>query len=525
MTQAYLPRLAEAITPRSRPARRRPIVLAVAGLTALALVLSGRPTAAGEVVISVEGHLGFHPTGLYRVNTTTGAHALLSDFENPAQGPVATHPREMAQEPSGHLLVVTNEHVGGLGNQVAIFRVNPATGARTILCDVADPASGYVFSSIGDVAVGPSGRIYVVGSDFGVGQVVAQVNPITGHRTVVSDLQDATQGPVGSGFTHLAVEASGDLLLLLPGVLSDDVVRIDPITGQRTVVTSIYDPSENMSHRDLAVESSGAVLVLSYRTGSPAPLVLVPPKITRVDPASAAHALVSDYADPAQGPTYGAGNSVGFSDWLTVELSQRIVALSRWEVLRVHPVTGAREVVTPFWATQPNGLNAGTFWGLAALGPPCLMGPGALHPGCVRNVFEIEIGPWLVGCESVDCCPFCPLDSVVDWVIQVESVVPGDLAVVDVVRGNQSGPPRALTLQGDGVWLRDGRLLVQPGRTLLRTPMRLARQLALRIDQLGWWHGGGGLAERMLRVSVEAFLGRRLIHAQQFRFEAPATGR
>jgi hypothetical protein len=129
----------------------------------------------------------------------------------------------------------------------------------------------------------------------------------------------------------------------------------------------------------------------------------------------------------------------------------------------------------------------------------------------------------MIGCEAIDCCLFCPQDVVVDWVIQVESGVPGDLVLLDVLRGD-AVPGPALRVEGDGTWLRSGALLVQPGRTVLRTPMRLAREVALRITRVGWWHGGdverapGG---RALQVQVRAFVGRQLIHAQRFNFEAP----
>ena len=209
---------------------------------------------------------------------------------------------------------------------------------------------------------------------------------------------------------------------------------------------------------------------------------------------------------------------------MTVDLSGRIVTGSNWELLRIHPATGVRQVLTPFWAFQPNGDHAGAFNGLAGLTPPCLVTLGgltSLNLECVQLVFETQIGPWLIGCEIVDCCRFCPLDAVVDWVIQVDSDAPGDLAILDVFREDRLIFSRALPIEGDGTWLRNGQLLLQPRPHRAPHAHASSRQVRLQVNRLGWWHGGDRLAERTLRVSVAAFVGRRLIHAQRFAFEAP----
>jgi hypothetical protein len=459
-------------------------------------------------VVSVNDPGGAVVSGLYRVDTNTGVHSLLSDFQNPVQGPMANDLRRVALEPSGHILVVAYGSVGGLGNQIGIFRVNAATGARTLLCDVADPAGGYVFSNVSDLAVGPSGRIYIAGSDPGIGHVVAQVDPVTGHRTVVSDLQDPTKGPVNLE-GYLAVAPSGQILL----ATGTELLRIDPVSGQRVLVTDF----ESIGHCpfDIVLEGPGTALVLLGGC-------LVPGEQTsiwRVDLGTGQRALVSDFTDPAQGPTHTQESS-GLT--FTIELSQRVIAvvqdIPQDVLLRVSPVTGARQLLTPSWG------GVGFFQGVAALTPPCLVTLGrlsSLNLECVQIVFDTQIGPWLIGCEVIDCCRFCPLDAVVDWVIQVESDAPGDLVILDVLRGDRAMASRALPLEGDGTWLRNGQLLLQPGRTVLHTPVRLAPLVVLQVNRLGWWHGGERLAERALRVSVAAFVGRRLIHAQRFNFEAP----
>ena len=69
--------------------------------------------------------------GLFRVDPTTGARTLLSDFG--VGTPAGVDPFGVAVESSGNILVTdSNAGTGGLG---ALFRVDPSTGARTILSD------------------------------------------------------------------------------------------------------------------------------------------------------------------------------------------------------------------------------------------------------------------------------------------------------------------------------------------------------------------------------------------------------
>ena len=70
---------------------------------------------------------------LFRVNPSTGARTLLSDFGNALQGQTGVVPAGVAVEYSGNILVIDPD--AGTGTLGALFRVNPSTGARTLLSD------------------------------------------------------------------------------------------------------------------------------------------------------------------------------------------------------------------------------------------------------------------------------------------------------------------------------------------------------------------------------------------------------
>ncbi|MGH8474773.1 MAG: hypothetical protein ACRER2_03230, partial [Methylococcales bacterium] len=70
---------------------------------------------------------------LFRVNPASGKRTLLSDFGAAGQGPLGLDPSDVAVEAGGALLVV--DFNAGTGAKGALFRVDPAGGNRTLLSD------------------------------------------------------------------------------------------------------------------------------------------------------------------------------------------------------------------------------------------------------------------------------------------------------------------------------------------------------------------------------------------------------
>ena len=102
---------------------------------------------------------------LFRVDATTGARTILSDFGNAAQGPMGVEPVGIAPSPLGDLLVTDTE--AGTGGNGALFRVDPTTGSRTLLSDFGNPSQGPLGQTPTGVARGASGTVFVVDPDAG----------------------------------------------------------------------------------------------------------------------------------------------------------------------------------------------------------------------------------------------------------------------------------------------------------------------------------------------------------------------
>ena len=156
----------------------------------------------------------------------------------------------------------------------AVVRVDPVTGDRTVVsgciiipdgpCVDSPPpspanlvGSGPEFVNPQAIAIEASGQWLVVDNSL---DAVVRVDPATGDRTVVSGCIIIPDGPcvdspppspanlVGSGpeFVNpqaIAIEASGQWLVVDNSL--DVVVRVDPATGDRTVVSGcIIIPEE-----------------------------------------------------------------------------------------------------------------------------------------------------------------------------------------------------------------------------------------------------------------------------------------
>jgi uncharacterized delta-60 repeat protein len=151
------------------------------------------------------------------IDPNTGRRTIIT-----AGGNIGTSsaPQGIAVEASGHLLV-TDSAADNL------IRVNPATGSQTVL------ATG--FTSIGQVAVEPTGKILVTDLDaFGGGGALVRVDPMTGVKTTLAS---------ENGFRHpfgLDVAANGNIIVvdtLPPESQQFAIYRVDPVTGALSAVS------------------------------------------------------------------------------------------------------------------------------------------------------------------------------------------------------------------------------------------------------------------------------------------------
>jgi hypothetical protein len=326
-----------------RRSRRR----LIAGCVALlgGLLLAGSPAQAvtlegDDILVTDSG-----ANRLIRVDGTTGVRSVISDFSNPAQGPVL-FPNATLNSLS---VAVGHGQIFVTGPYVGILLVDARTGHRTLVSDWHQGRDG----SFGlGAAIDALGRVYVNDEGAFVVPAVVRVAPRTDTRVTVTTLWDVSQGGGDfrfCGITDLALEPhkwnpkhSGEPILIgvngLCGKLG--MYRVNPVTGYRTLLSDFANAAQGAvvdfsSSGGLAVEQSGAILANSGGS-SPRNLLL------RIDPISGKRTVASDFDNPAQGPLGATLAGIAVQDCGLVMVGAPDPATGRNNLIRVDPRTGKR---------------------------------------------------------------------------------------------------------------------------------------------------------------------------------------
>jgi hypothetical protein len=207
-----------------------------AWLLGLGPVLWPSPAAAQHVALEADGSILYVntygptvPIGVFRIDPVTGAATPLST-DTAGSGPAFAAPRGIAIEAGG--TIVVGDGLGSFNEPDRILRVDPASGARTIVSD-ATTGTGPVLTGPYGLSVGADGGIYVTDGDS-----VLRADPFSGDRSVVSSATVGT-GPSLDGPAGIAFENDGNLVVSLVSSISrtGTILRIDPATGDRTTVS------------------------------------------------------------------------------------------------------------------------------------------------------------------------------------------------------------------------------------------------------------------------------------------------
>ncbi|MFL9913722.1 NHL repeat-containing protein [Paraburkholderia sp. RL17-337-BIB-A] len=318
------------------------------------LLLAGSPPQAmsitgGDILVVDTG-----ANKLFRVDPVTGVRSVISDFSNPAQGPLGQQALTGVAIGRGQIFVTdlftgifgvdprtgnrallsnfnqgavqgnlyTGLAVDAFGRVVAnlqgahygVVRVAPRTDTRVIVSDFANQAQGTVLTccQITDLTLGQAGAI-LIGTNHITGaggqSAIYRVNPVTGYRTLLSDFTNPAQGAdvVDLSFSvGLAVERSGQILANSGGSIyapRNLLLRINPITGNRTLLSDFDSPQQGtlgVFLKGLAIEKSGTIIVGAGIAGAADATQLF-----RVNPRTGRRVLFSDSTNPRQGPSFG----------------------------------------------------------------------------------------------------------------------------------------------------------------------------------------------------------------------------
>jgi Beta-propeller repeat len=174
-----------------------------------------------------------------------------------------------------------NLHAGDIlvldQNQEAVFLVDPASGARSILSSSLFGANVGTGPSMKDpygVVADTMGNIYVTG--VGNGGSVVQIDPLTGNRTLISSNTHGG-GPAFQYPTSIASDTQGNLFVSDyddSGLTFSRLLRVDRATGDRTIVSGVVSVLPTVAvgsgpHLDapasIFIEPSGTIAVLDLK--------------------------------------------------------------------------------------------------------------------------------------------------------------------------------------------------------------------------------------------------------------------
>jgi len=223
-------------------------------------------------------------------------------------------------------------------------------------------------------AVSLAERIYVSN-----GLAVFEVDPMTGDRTIIAASTIGNGIPL-YGIRGIAVESSGQIVAVMDGepYAASLLLRIDPETGDRVQVAELsIGSSTMMSHpRRVAVDQDGSLLVTDYGLSA----------VVRVDPISGDKTYVT--ATPGSIPEEG---WVGEGPWIiyyrgiAVERDRSIVLTelaSGW-LIRVDPATGNRTIFSAT-SSQSGPELCYPFGGIAIDRDDTFLVPDICHPAVLR---------------------------------------------------------------------------------------------------------------------------------------------
>jgi hypothetical protein len=308
--------------------------------------------AAGTILVSDRDAGTNFGGALFSVNPTTGARTLLSDFGNAAQGPLGVSPNRAALGAAGTILVI--DISAGTNRAGALFRVNSSTGARTVLSDFGNAAQGPLGEAPFGVALGAAGTILVIDEGAGTNGKGAlfSVNATTGARTLLSDFGSSAQGPLGEDPDSVAPGAAGTILVSDTNAGTTNkgaLFSVNPTTGARTLLSDFG----NAAQGPLGQDPGGVAL----RPLSPGDVAVIDPEagtnfqgaLFGLNPATGARNLLSDFGNTAQGPL--GINPLG----LILDLGSTLLVIDPnagtnggGALFRVNSSTGARTLLSDF---------------------------------------------------------------------------------------------------------------------------------------------------------------------------------
>ncbi len=357
----------------ARAARGRRAAPLVGILAALATVPAPALATQGDVVLTNYRYLT-------RVDAT-GARTIVSGFSNPGQNGAFNlgDTLGVAMAPNGDLFVAdggwfdnptpSQLPVSRFGDRGGIWRIDAQTGFRTPVSSNAAPVTPAAqnFDTPVGVAIEADGNLVV--TDYGSTDKVLRVNPDTGERTVLAtNASPSTDGENFASLDGVAIAPGGTIYVADSNAHDGGggIFRVDPVSGERTMISNNDSPAtgtvpdfENPSA--LAFDRNGDLLVADRMAQND-----VFGSVIHVDPVTGERTLVSANDAPDQGDDVDlvspAGIAVAPDDSILVSRDPFQADYVNG-IERVDPATGERSLVSSSF--EQGGQDTYGPWGLA----------------------------------------------------------------------------------------------------------------------------------------------------------------
>jgi hypothetical protein len=221
---------------------RAPLIFAATAFLAAALpAVAPAAVDPGDILVADQSASAGNTGAVIAVNPATGEQEVVSDNTINTGTDLFVDPLGIALEASGSILVA--DISAGPANTGAVIRVNPTTGQQTLVSDNNVNTGADLFDEPMAIALESDGSILVADNTALTADSVIRVNPSTGQQTLVSSNAVNAGTDLFSQLSGIAVEPGGQILVsdldsLTPHFGGGAVIRVDPITGQQAVVSS-----------------------------------------------------------------------------------------------------------------------------------------------------------------------------------------------------------------------------------------------------------------------------------------------
>lgn len=163
---------------------------------------------------------------LFDIDLATGDRTVVSALDDPASGSVISAKYLTLQTPQRALLSTSTQ----------VYAVDLTTGMRTLVASNS-VGKGPAFGTLSGMVYHPTrARVFIGNHVSKPGMNVVSVDPVSGDRTIISGPGVGT-GPLFEDIEELAVDEAGDRLFVTDMDI-DTIFAIDLTTGDRTIVAS-----------------------------------------------------------------------------------------------------------------------------------------------------------------------------------------------------------------------------------------------------------------------------------------------